>query len=112
MILEIFDVEHGACALITTSNGKRVMIDCGHNTSTAWRPSAELVARGVWALEKLVISNYDEDHVSDYCSLVALIEVKCLMRNMSVPTSTIHVLKSEHGMDRGIAHLCHTIDHY
>jgi hypothetical protein len=42
MYLEIFDVEHGACALINTSNGKRVMIDCGHNAATNWRPGYHL----------------------------------------------------------------------
>jgi hypothetical protein len=28
--LKIFDVERGACALLTTDTGQRVMIDCGH----------------------------------------------------------------------------------
>ena len=47
MLLDIFDVEHGACALITTSNGKRVMIDCGHNAATNWRPGSALVLAGI-----------------------------------------------------------------
>ena len=38
MILDIYDLEHGACALITTSNGRRVLIDSGHNVRTGWRP--------------------------------------------------------------------------
>jgi len=112
MILEIFNVEHGACALITTSNGKPVMIDCGHNSTTGWKPSVELMTRGIWILEKLIVSNYDRDHVSDYPDLMALIDVKVLKRNEQVPASTIRALKSEDGMDRGIAHLCHTIDRY
>jgi beta-lactamase superfamily II metal-dependent hydrolase len=73
MFLEIFDVEHGACALITTSNGKRVVIDCGHNATTGWNPTTELIARGIWSLDQLIISNYDEDHVSGFPNLAALI---------------------------------------
>ena len=72
MFLEIFDVEHGACALITTSNGKRVVIDCGHNATTGWNPTTELIARGIWSLDQLIISNYDEDHVSGFPNLAAL----------------------------------------
>lgn len=34
MELKIFDVEHGACALLTCDNGSRLMIDCGHNGDT------------------------------------------------------------------------------
>jgi beta-lactamase superfamily II metal-dependent hydrolase len=110
MYLEIFDVEHGACALITTSNGKHVLIDCGHNATTGWKPSTELIARGIWSLDKLIVSNYDEDHVSAFPDLAALIQIKLLARNGSVSTATLRMLKSEDGMDRGIAHLCHYID--
>ena len=110
MLLEIFDVEHGACALITTSNGKRVMIDCGHNNSTGWRPSFMLLGRGISALNQLIVSNYDEDHVSDLPNLVALIDIKVLARNGSVSASTIRQLKSEDGMDKGIDALCRAID--
>jgi beta-lactamase superfamily II metal-dependent hydrolase len=108
--LEIFDVEHGACALITTSNRKRVMIDCGHNSATGWKPSTALIARGIWSLDQLIVSNYDEDHVSGFPDLVELINIKVLARNASVSTAVLRTLKSEDGMDRGIAYLCHYID--
>jgi beta-lactamase superfamily II metal-dependent hydrolase len=110
MYLEVFDVEHGACALITTSNGKRVMIDCGHNSTTGWKPSTELIARGIWSLDQLIVSNYDEDHVSGFPDLVGLINIKVLARNASVSTAVLRTLKSQDGMDRGIAYLCHYID--
>jgi beta-lactamase superfamily II metal-dependent hydrolase len=109
MFLEVFDVEHGACALITTSNRKRVMIDCGHNATTGWKPSITLIARGIWSLDQLIISNYDEDHVSDFPGLVRLINIKVLARNGSVSTALLRSLKSEDGMDKGIAHLCYCI---
>jgi len=42
MRAQIFDVEHGACNLITADTGARVLIDCGHNSTTGWRPSVYL----------------------------------------------------------------------
>jgi beta-lactamase superfamily II metal-dependent hydrolase len=110
VFLEIFDVEHGACALITTSNGKRVMIDCGHNSSTGWRPTMMLLARGIWSLDQFIVSNYDEDHVSDFPNLATWISIKFLARNGGVTTTFLRSLKSEDGMDKGIETLCHYID--
>lgn len=110
MLLEIFDVEHGACALITTSNGKRAMIDCGHNGSTGWRPSWMLLGRGIHFLDELIVSNYDEDHVSDFPNLAAFVSIGTLLRNGAVSTSLLRTLKSEDGMDKGIETLCRYID--
>jgi len=53
MILDIYDVEHGACALITTSNGRRILINSGHNASTGWRPGTFLCNAGVLGLDRL-----------------------------------------------------------
>ena len=61
-------MEHGACALITTSNSKRIMIDCGDNTSTGWQPGTMFRAHGLGYLDELIVTNYDEDHVSASCS--------------------------------------------
>lgn len=40
MELKVFDVEHGACALLSCDNGARLMIDCGHNSTTHLRASS------------------------------------------------------------------------
>jgi beta-lactamase superfamily II metal-dependent hydrolase len=112
MILEIFDVEHGACALVTASNGKRVMIDCGHNASTGWYPGAELIRRGIGFLNRLYITNYDEDHVSGYPNLANNITIGSLFRNGSVLPGTIRYLKTEDGMGAGIERLVWSIENY
>jgi hypothetical protein len=43
MLLRVFDVEHGACAMLAaptgTSSDVLAMIDCGDNTTTGWCPS-------------------------------------------------------------------------
>ena len=61
--LEIFNVEHGQCALLTTDNGMRMMIDCGHSTVTHWYPGNYLSSLGISYLDMLVVTNYDQDCV-------------------------------------------------
>jgi beta-lactamase superfamily II metal-dependent hydrolase len=106
MRLEIFDVEHGACALLTCDNGNRLMIDCGHNATTQWKPGTHLASQGVKRLAKLVISNFDEDHVSGLPDLLANnILIEWLNTNSSVTASTIAHLKHATGIGQGIATL-------
>ena len=95
MEIEIFDVEHGACALITADNQSRLLIDCGHNSTSGWRPSTSLPARGVTQVEALVVSNYDEDHVTDFPNLMSNVYVPRLVRNPSVTPDCLRYLKSE-----------------
>jgi beta-lactamase superfamily II metal-dependent hydrolase len=110
MYLEIFDVEHGACALISTSNGKRVMIDCGHNATTGWRPGTFLLSAGIGWLDRLYVTNYDEDHVSGYPNLANNVSIGALFRNPSVWPATIRHLKSEDGIGIGIERLVWSIE--
>jgi beta-lactamase superfamily II metal-dependent hydrolase len=105
MDLKIFDVEHGACALLTCDNGARLMIDCGHNASTGWYPGTYLKGQGVGQIEALAITNYDEDHVSGIANLFANVSVLSLYRNPSVSAETICKLKSDTGVGQGILFL-------
>ncbi len=110
MRLQIFDVEHGACALLTADNNTRLMIDCGHNAKTGWKPGTYLRQQGVTSLDMLAITNYDEDHVSGANDLFDEINVRWLLRNTSVSASTIKKLKSEDGMGLGIECLVNVIE--
>lgn len=38
MRVEIFDVDHGACALISTAAKQHVLIDCGHKAESEPNP--------------------------------------------------------------------------
>ena len=109
MILEVFDAEHGACSLVTTSNGRRIMIDCGHNATTGWRPGIFLRSAGVSRIDRLFVMNYDEDHVAGYPDLMANVAVDVLVE-LSVMPGTIRYLKSEDGMGNGIDMLTRTIE--
>lgn len=58
----------------------------------------------------LAISNYDEDHVSGAADLFDKINVQWLLRNKSVTTKTLKLLKSDAGMGLGIDRLVSEID--
>lgn len=97
MRLEIFNVEHGGCALLTCDNGFRVMIDCGHNATTGWYPGDYLASRGIRHLDVLAVTNYDQDHISGYINLRTRVTIGSIWRNTSVTPQTIHQLKSDVG---------------
>jgi len=48
------------------------LFDCRHDDQTGFRPSRYLMRRGVTGVEHLVISHYDQDHLSDLPNLLAL----------------------------------------
>lgn len=98
MHLQIFDVEHGGCALLTCDNGLRMMIDCGHNATTGWYPGDHLLGLGVRHLDMLVVTNYDQDHVSGYPNLADSVSIGHIVRNTSVTPVEIWSLKSEDGI--------------
>jgi beta-lactamase superfamily II metal-dependent hydrolase len=103
MKLEVFDVGHGACALLTDDLGNRMMIDCASGGNFV--PGEHLAARGVTTLEQLVITNYDEDHVRGISSLLDRVNVLWVMRNTNVSPAMIRCLKTEDGMGPGIERL-------
>ena len=102
MDIRIFDVEHGGCALVTADTGARILIDCGHNGTTGWRPSKYLCQLGVRHLEKLIITNYDEDHASDLANLVEAVSIGVLVSNPSVNAAQLRQLKRHGGIGSGI----------
>jgi beta-lactamase superfamily II metal-dependent hydrolase len=110
MNLQIFDVEHGACSLLTADNNKRLMIDCGHNATTGWKPGTYLKQQAIGQLDMLAITNYDEDHASAAANLFDNVSVSWLFRNTSVSGATIKTLKREQGMGPGIDRLVHSIE--
>ena len=67
-----------SCALLTCDNGTRLMIDCGHNGDTGWRPGRYLRDQGISRLEMLAITNYDEDHVRGLPDLLQKVYVERL----------------------------------
>ena len=110
MWLQVFDVEHGACSLLTADNDARLMIDCGHNATTGWKPGTYLKQQGVAQLAMLALTNYDEDHASATANLLDNVFVSWLFRNTSVSAAAIKALKREQGMGPGIERLVYAIE--
>jgi len=100
MKVEIFDVEHGQCAMITCPpNGKKLMIDAGHATGKWW-PSIHFFGQDI---EQVVVTNYDEDHTSDIVDLVKYCGVKSILRNPSIKSHHLKYMKAiTGGMGKGV----------
>jgi beta-lactamase superfamily II metal-dependent hydrolase len=112
MKIEIFDVAHGACALLTCDGGQHLMIDCSTDAATNWRPGTHLRSRGVDTLDMLAITNYDEDHVRGIGDLLDKVDVRWLARNPTVSPEVLQTPKSDDGMGAGIERLAQTIPRF
>lgn len=115
-LLQFFNVNHGACSLLTlpTPQGRKyVLIDCGHSTDykgAPWHPGGHLISNGINHIDLLIVTNYDEDHVSGAPDLVERrISVGCVLGNPSVPPEVIEHLKTEDGMGNGIRVIVNTL---
>ncbi len=104
MILRIWDVQHGACAMLTHESengvqGRLAMIDSGDNGATGWKPSTYITShlrRDV--LDYLFITNADLDHMSDLNNLWrAGISVSSFYRNRSVSPGALRIIKEASG---------------
>ncbi|MBN2410675.1 hypothetical protein JXQ31_03215 [candidate division KSB1 bacterium] len=96
IIIHIFDVEHGACNIIETSNNKLIMIDCGKNLSTGWRPS-NWIRNNNLEITNLTIANIDEDHVSDLVKIIDNCEPLTLKTNWNLKPDWIEKRKKVTG---------------
>jgi beta-lactamase superfamily II metal-dependent hydrolase len=100
LVLRVFDVEHGACAMMRAPAGDRLaMIDCGHNVTTGWRPSTYI--RDTLKLSQvdyLFVTNADHDHLSDLDGLWQHgIDVRTLIRNRSPNPDILRRIKEAQG---------------
>ncbi|MEB0060343.1 hypothetical protein, partial [Variovorax sp. LG9.2] len=101
MVLRIWDVEHGACAMLAHHQngvaGRLAMIDSGDTSD--WKPSEHIKnVLGRTQLDYLIITNADQDHMSDLDGLwQAGIDVKTLSRNRHPPPDVLRAIKSVHG---------------
>lgn len=88
--LEVLDVGHGVCVALETDDGQLWLFDCGHGDDA--QPSIRFAGR---AINKLFVSNYDHDHISDLPGLAG--NVRTLVRNPSISAQQLRALKAESG---------------
>ncbi len=97
MRLVIWDVQHGACAMVQHVNGQNAgrlaMIDSG--SADDWRPSTYIKRNlGRDKLDYLFITNADQDHMSDLQGLWdAGIKIPVLFRNPSYSAEDMRRIK-------------------
>ena len=114
MKIEIFDVEHGQCALVTADNGDHMLIDCGHNVTSGWRPSEMLAERRIHWLDTLAISNCDEDHLSDLNNVAEhlltddrqMLNIGYLNHNIDITPAVIQQMKAPHELTNNMQWMC------
>lgn len=105
MHLRIWDVQHGACAMLwhryNGVAGKLAMIDSG--CADDWRPSTYLRQQNRQAVDYLFITNADQDHMSDLDGLwEENIAVRTLTRNPHPPADELRKIKAAGGLSNDI----------
>lgn len=99
MRLTIFDVQHGACALVQSTEENRIaLIDCGTNSSTGWVPAdyiEDTLGRNV--VDYLLITNADQDHYANLAVLKERIRIETFIGNRSLKEGNFERIKEESG---------------
>ena len=97
MKFTIHDVGHGFCAHLKHENGNVMLWDCGHKSNPENRPSRFLTAAGISTVHRLIVTNYDEDHISDLPNLRRAVNIEILRRNRSITPNQLRKLKEQNG---------------
>jgi beta-lactamase superfamily II metal-dependent hydrolase len=96
MLIDIHDVGHGACAVVTSSSGKKIMIDAGYCSDPYWFPSAHYYGQ---RMEMLFAQNLDTDHVDDVEAVLENLAVQSFRTNPSITADAFLAMKSSHGLN-------------
>jgi len=96
MNIKIFDVAHGFCSLIMADNNNLILIDCGSDGNN-FSPTNYLRKIHCSGIESFVISNYDEDHITDLPNIIANYQIDVLYRNKSIAPTQLENIKLESG---------------
>jgi len=100
MLLRIFDVAHGFCALAIADTGNIMLIDCGHNDEAGFYPADYLANSGFTGIDRFFVLNFDEDHLSGLPRLRQMnyrIPIRILHKNVSITDRQLRQLKEEAG---------------
>lgn len=99
MRITIFDVEHGACALIESPDRERIaLIDCGTNTTTGWNPSdyvRYVLKREL--IDYLIITNADQDHYTNLATLKTNVRIRTFFKNPHFKSDAFKKVKLQSG---------------
>src|SRR5579885_718589 len=93
----LFDVGHGFCAYAVGPNGTNTLFDCGSDDEGGFRPSQHFPSIGVRTINRMVVSNFDSDHVSDLDDFQRVVNIETFHRNRSISPEQLRTLKMQAG---------------
>lgn len=99
MLIEIHNVDHGGCAVITGPDGHRLMLDCGLSADRSWFPSIAYYGNRI---DTLMLMNLDEDHCEDLSFMWDNCPLGAIVSNPTVSASALKAMKAECGMRGGV----------
>lgn len=108
MTVRIHDVGHGACASIISPNGKMLVVDTGHSESRPWHPSIQFSDTKI---ENLTISNFDNDHLSDFSDVLDKCQIGMWVMNWSLTGDVVVRMKGgRQNVTRGVSAALEKLD--
>lgn len=99
MQIDIHDVGHGACSMVTCPDSTRLMIDCGCDPNRRWWPSIHYSGQFI---DALIIQNLDEDHVQDLPDLWRNVRLGSMFTNPTIDARLLASMKRQGGMNSGV----------
>lgn len=109
MRIDIHDVDHGGCTVITGPAGHRLMLDCGLCSDRPWYPSIAYTGERI---DTLMLMNLDEDHCEDLTHLWRACPIGGLVTNPTVDGRALRSMKAECGMRAGVAKATDILERY
>lgn len=109
MRIDIHDVDHGGCAVITGPKGHRLMLDCGLNSDRSWFPS---IAYHGERIDTLMLLNLDEDHCEDLSYVWKHCPLGAIVSNPTVTAPALRAMKAECGMRDGVTTATAILEHF
>ena len=96
MEFKIFNVRHGFCAALM-GNNHLTLIDCGHDHNYDYTPLHWLYLKGYRHINSLIISNFDQDHISDIETIRDNFTVGKLVINRTISKQALAEIKIKNG---------------
>ena len=96
MDIRIYDVEHGDCVLILSTQNEAVLVDCGYNSTTGWRPSDGLAKQGFGSRRRLhhvILTHPDQDHLADLPNVLEKLQPLHVWQHPQLYLKTLSELK-------------------
>jgi beta-lactamase superfamily II metal-dependent hydrolase len=109
MLINIFDVGHGGCSMVTCPNGTRMMIDCGFRSDPPWFPSVSFKGSQI---DLLALLNLDEDHVRDLPYLWRDVSICSMFSNPTITANALATVKRAGGMGEGVKMMHSILEHF